>query len=358
MGKTIPKKTFAGAKSSRGVVSSPAQSARGAATVLVAVTGMSPAILTETVWALARETPPVRPGKIVVFGTSQSRVHLQRALLDSGVWENLRKSLHAGPDELVFGNTSDHIRVFSFRGRELDDIRTPQDNSATADFMLEHLRAFTDNPDQRIIGSIAGGRKTMGALLYAAMTLIGRETDRLTHVLVDPALETRRDPPFYFPANAAEARAITLADVPFVPLRNKFVELGRMPGGFGTLVRHYTRRLAEDSVTLVQMDDTGLTATVNGITVELSKRAYIVLKFAIHLRETDSVPKGLDIADDTLKAFISKTGLHPQWAETAYVDPDLRRELNHIRRAFDRQGIEWKPGMRRDALRLPPFRRV
>ena len=34
--------------------------------VLFAVLGMSPAVLTETVWALARETPPVIPHRVVV----------------------------------------------------------------------------------------------------------------------------------------------------------------------------------------------------------------------------------------------------------------------------------------------------
>ena len=37
--------------------------------VLLAVTGMTPAVLTETVWALARQDPPVIPDRVVVVTT-------------------------------------------------------------------------------------------------------------------------------------------------------------------------------------------------------------------------------------------------------------------------------------------------
>ncbi|OQW96230.1 MAG: CRISPR-associated protein [Verrucomicrobia bacterium A1] len=328
--------------------------------VLIAVTGMSPAILTETAWALAQESPPVIPSKVVAFGTSLSRDRLRKDLIESGVWANLRRTLKAGPDELVFGDAGEHIRVFSHRGRELEDIRSPDDNAAAADFILEHLRQFAENPEMRIVASIAGGRKTMGALLYAAMTLIGRETDRITHVLADESLERRKDPSFFYPCNAGEAKGVTLADVPFVPLRNKFVELGRMPGGFTTLVRHYTRALRDDAAPAarVRFDDSTCTVTVDGTDARLPRRAYIVLKFAAHLSESNATPIGINVTDDSLRQFIAGTRLYPEWAGTATSDPDLRRELNAIRHAFDAHGISWKPGLRRDALRLPPFRRT
>jgi len=51
------------------------------------------------------------------------------------------------------------------RSRELQDIRTPADNEAAADFLLEQVRTIVGNPDTQLIASIAGGRKTMGALL-------------------------------------------------------------------------------------------------------------------------------------------------------------------------------------------------
>ena len=343
-------------------------------TVLVAVTGMSPAILTETAWALAREAHPVIPRKVVAFCTTRSRDQVRRELFASGVWESLRAALRVGPHELVFGDTGDHIRVFTRGARELDDIRTPADNTAAADFILEHLRQFTENPDVRLVASIAGGRKTMSALLYAGMTLIGRETDRLTHVLVGEPFDTLPRPArFFFPlqpeqrltgptgrtVRAHDAR-IDLADVPFVPLRNKFVEIGRMPGNFSSLVRHYARELKADSPrpARVKLDDASMTVSVNGVCVTLGYRAYIVLRFAMRLAETDSVPVGLNVTDEALRAFILETGINNEWAKSAAADPDLKRELSALRKAFDAAGIDWKPGERRNALRLPLFKLV
>ena len=322
--------------------------------VLLAVTGMSPAILTETAWALAHERPPCRIGRVIAFATARSREQIRTELLDTGVWTALRHTLMAGDDEWVFGDASEHIRVFARGGRELDDLRTPEDNMAAADCILEHLRSFTENPDIHIVASIAGGRKTMGALLYAAMTLIGRETDRLTHVLVDEELE-RRQPKFYFPENEREARGIHLADLPFVPLRNKFTELGRMPGSFETLVRQYARALRQEGVVSVRLDDRALTATINGKTIALGKRAYIVLKFAIALNRKGAVLNGIDVSESEFRDFVAKTGLYPEWLENIALE-DIRRELHEIRRSFAAAGIGWMPGRRRDALRLPPFR--
>ena len=71
---------------------------------------------------------------------------------------------------LRFGTTGDDVRVItgletaSQRSRELADIRTPADNEAAADFLLEQVRSLVENPDLQLIASVAGGRKTMDAI--------------------------------------------------------------------------------------------------------------------------------------------------------------------------------------------------
>jgi hypothetical protein len=49
----------------------------------------------------------------------------------------------------------------------------------------------------RLVCSLAGGRKTLGALLALAMQLVGRPGDRLFHVRVDEPFESVPD--FYYP---------------------------------------------------------------------------------------------------------------------------------------------------------------
>lgn len=249
-------------------------------TILLAVTGMSPAILTETLWALANPTDgsePVVPHRVIVVTTTSGRQKLaellepSRQLGGATPWDALRKALadrgHDLTGRLRFGTTPNDIRVitatdpYTGRSAELPDIRNRADNEAAADFILEQVRAVVENPDTQLIVSIAGGRKTMSALLYACMTLLGRETDRLTHVLVSEPYDVLQD--FWFPAqpggpillgtrhlkfgqkvktlagsalNPADA-IVDLADVPFVPLRNLFQrELGAKPGSFLRLV--------------------------------------------------------------------------------------------------------------------------
>jgi CRISPR-associated protein (TIGR02584 family) len=72
-------------------------------TVLIAVTGGSPAVLTETVWALARETPPVIPDSVVVVTTAVGAQTLHSRLLSprpdwrkKSVWQALREIILGG----------------------------------------------------------------------------------------------------------------------------------------------------------------------------------------------------------------------------------------------------------------------
>ena len=359
---------------------------RQSETILFAVTGMSPAILTETVWALAHENPPVIPNRVVVLTTTVGRETVLRELFtpspDFGgrcVWDTLRTALERKgldvADRLAFGATGEDIRVFvrrdsrNNRSTEIQDIVSPEDNAAAADAILQHLRSFTENADVHIVASIAGGRKTMGALLFACMTLIGRETDRLTHVLVSEPFEQPLKPKFYFPTqpaaklvshqgrafNARDAR-ITLADIPFVPLRNRFTDIGRMPGGYNNLVRQYSRELRESSAqpVRVQFDDARRLVSVNGVSVRFRRRAYLTLRFLVEVNQTDQVPAGHTEAEAPMKEFLTR--VDPEWAENFSVDPDLKHELSYIRSAMAKANLAWMPGARKDSLRLPPFK--
>ena len=281
-------------------------------TVLFAVTGMSPAVLTETVWALAHETPPTIPDRVVVVTTVPGKLRIDEELFTPmqdydglTVWQALRRQI-LGEAFLSDSRLNiDPIRVIARRdpnqGRSylLEDIRTPADNEVAADFILEELRKLTENPDTRIVASLAGGRKTMSALLYAAMSLLGRAHDRLTHVLVnEPFDHPALSPRFYFPApddraetlhqlpsTGAAYSSVTaqlwLADVPFVRLRYLFTkQLGRYPGNFNGLVRAYSTRIQEISgQPEIVLDPKNLTLQIGDVTVTLNAREFAVYQF-------------------------------------------------------------------------------
>ena len=210
-------------------------------TALVVGMGTSPAVLTETVWALAHQTEPVVPDEIVVITTKSGKDVLRTAIMSGApsVWNRLKTALAkekiAIDGKLVFGDTS--IRVIpDADGNEASDLRTGADNLRAADFMLGELRKYTADSATTVLCSIAGGRKTMSALLFSCMSLLGREDDKVYHVLIPPEYECGMNPPFFFPEKgkkhellsrgqstvkhvASTKIGIELFEVPFVRMR-------------------------------------------------------------------------------------------------------------------------------------------
>jgi CRISPR-associated protein (TIGR02584 family) len=203
--------------------------------ILLAVTGLSPQIVTETLYALAVERqPPWVPTEIRIITTGRGALEVQRTLLsaDPGWFHRLRADYRL--PAIAFGGDNIHV-ITGPQGEPLDDILAEADNAAVADFITEQVRTLTTDPDTSLHVSIAGGRKTMGFYLGYALSLFGRAQDRLSHVLVSPPFELF--PEFFYPApqtrfvrdrdgrtlDAREAR-VHLGDIPFVRLREGLPE--------------------------------------------------------------------------------------------------------------------------------------
>ena len=224
--------------------------------VLIGVVGMSPAVLSETVWALAHEEEPVVVDEVVAITTVQGAASIRMQLLESGAWHRLVQALaDDGVDiagKLAFG-ASDSIRVIGDGQRDFTDIVSPGENELAADFILKVLRQYTEDADVTVIASIAGGRKTMSALMLSCMSLLGREQDRVCHVLVNPPYEQRLDPPFFFPERgvvhrqgdaeyASEDAVPLLSDIAFVRVRGWYEqESGRQPASYSRMVQLFRK---------------------------------------------------------------------------------------------------------------------
>jgi CRISPR-associated protein (TIGR02584 family) len=198
--------------------------------ILLAVTGLSPQVVTETLYALAVQRRPAWiPTEIRIVTTELGAKNVQETLLsDTPGWFHRLRSDYRLP-EITFG--SENIQVVTGPdGTPLDDIVEDVDNGAVADFITEQVRALTADPAASLHVSIAGGRKTMGFYIGYALSLFGRAQDCLSHVLVSPPFESL--PEFFYPApcmrmirdrddrevDAREAR-VHLGDIPFVRLR-------------------------------------------------------------------------------------------------------------------------------------------
>lgn len=199
--------------------------------ILLAVTGLSPQIVTETLYALTvQQTPVFIPTEVHLISTLEGANRARLSLLSEspGGFHSLRKDYDL--PEIAFPECNIHV-LADADGHPLADIRTPEDNRMAADLITSWVRELTADPDSALHVSIAGGRKTMGFFLGYALTLFGRPQDRLSHVLVSAPFETSYQ--FFYPtpypkvievgdkqlADTAKAQ-ITLAEIPFVSLRN------------------------------------------------------------------------------------------------------------------------------------------
>jgi CRISPR-associated protein (TIGR02584 family) len=295
--------------------------AYGGQIVLLSVTGQSPAVLTETVWALAHEKPAIIPHRVVVITTTDGRDTLSKALLsppENCVWDQLRTRLeglgHDLTGRLQFGDTSHDIRVFTMfdpklkRNRPLADIVSKEENAAAADFIMETVRGLAMDDGVRLVASIAGGRKTMSALLFSVMSLLGKEDDLITHILINDPFESRGlTPRFYFPpalpvihsgrdregnpvSISSDQAKVELGKIPFVALRNLFERDLKKKQSYNRLVQECQRTADEhaqkDVHLTVYRSKTGI--VVNRQTINTSAKEHLYVLFLaerVHARQ-------------------------------------------------------------------------
>ncbi len=201
--------------------------------ILVCVTGLTPQVVTETVYALVTRQPAWLPTQVHVLTTVTGARHARSLLLPDGQGHFSRLCDDYGLSGIGFGFDESCIHVLAdAAGQPLDDIRSPEDNMAMADAIVASIARFAADDQCQIHVSLAGGRKSMGFFAGYALSLYGRPQDRLSHVLVSSGFET--NPDFFYPPpvprvltgrngeplSTADAR-VDLAEIPFVRLRDR-----------------------------------------------------------------------------------------------------------------------------------------
>lgn len=228
-------------------------------TILLAVLGRSPQIVTETLYYLTqirRESVD----EIQILTTQVGREEFMTKLTDNGRGHFYRFCQEYGLNSMDLNLRKPAILV-DRQGKELLDIRSNSENEAAANQIIEKIREVTALSDTRLFCSMAGGRKTMGVYASFAMQFFGRDFDRLYHVLIwPPELEGATD--FYFPPKQpgeyvfhrgeeeirlrSENIRIDLAEIPFIRLRGIISEKINLNLPFDQLV-HYAQRVINES---------------------------------------------------------------------------------------------------------------
>jgi CRISPR-associated protein (TIGR02584 family) len=198
--------------------------------ILLAVTGLSPQVITETIYAMHLQQQFV--DEIHIITTSEGKKRAKLGLLTDQHLAQLLNDYCLPP--IVFSEA--HIHCIENAGVAVNDAVSDTDHDTIANFITEHVRAFTSDSNVMISALIAGGRKTMTFYLGYAMSLFGRECDAIIHTLVTPGYENLHD--FYYPSKHsktlfnsktgqvldAKDAVVSLASIPFVRMRKEMPE--------------------------------------------------------------------------------------------------------------------------------------
>lgn len=200
--------------------------------ILIFVAGATPQIITETIYALAMQNPPVYADELHIITHSHGKQLIIQKLGKDGVLQQLC-SEYAIPRLSL--SDANFLVITDQDGNELSDIRTVADNEQAGDQIAAFLRTKAAEPSVRLHCSLSGGRKTMTHYMGIAFQLFARQWDRLYHVMVAPEFEKVEQ--FFYPPkqpqqlnvknrtgeviiNTADAN-VSLVQLPMIYLRDK-----------------------------------------------------------------------------------------------------------------------------------------
>lgn len=290
--------------------------------ILLAVSGMSPQIVTETLYslAIAQEHHAFVPTEIHLITTKAGAKEAKLQLLHpkSGMFNAICKDYKLSKIQF----SADNIYIIEdSQGEPLEDIKTPAQNEAAADFITDIVRRLTQDNESAIHVSIAGGRKTMGYYLGYALSLYGRVQDRLSHVLVTDRYEGLKD--FFYPSpdshvihdrdgNALDAHEaeVMLAEIPFVRLRDGLPEhLLKGKTGFSESV-DFARQMETEPCLSIEQQYRKL--KVKGIEIKLSDVNYVfylwVLERSLEGEQTLRTEGSQEHKDEYMSLYASLLG--------------------------------------------------
>lgn len=200
--------------------------------VLIFVAGATPQIITETIYALAMQNPPIYADELHIITHSLGKQLIIQKLGKDGVLQQL--CTEYGIPRLSLSDAN-FLVITDQDGNELSDIRTVADNEQAGDQIAAFLRRKAAEPSVRLHCSLSGGRKTMTHYMGIAFQLFARQWDRLYHVMVAPEFEKVEQ--FFYPPkqpqqlnvksrtgeviiNTADAN-VSLVQLPMIYLRDK-----------------------------------------------------------------------------------------------------------------------------------------
>ncbi len=276
--------------------------------ILLTVTGMSPAVVTETLYGLVVEkNVPIT--EIQVLTTERGKNKLLESLL--GIVDGRKdKKINVieqfiqdygkqyGIEHIHFDENSITV-IEDCNGNPLNDIRTLEENQFASDQIVQRVGELCRDEDSALHVSIAGGRKTMGFFVGYALSLFGRKQDTLSHVLVDETFENVRE--FYYPKPYsyfinndkgqridAQNAKVVLAEIPWVRLGIGLPKkLCSQKLTYSEAVKK-TQSWIDDKFSICFLNDPeDRIVLFNGVEIKLSAREYAFLYSIAYARKNN-----------------------------------------------------------------------
>jgi CRISPR-associated protein (TIGR02584 family) len=248
--------------------------------ILIAVTGLTPQVITETIYYFYKiRKPPIKIKEVYTITTVEGKKRIVDTLFNKGIFKKLCERLDRN---IKFDENSIYLLTDN-KGRALEDIRTISDNERVAEKIWEVVKEHTSREQVNVHCSVAGGRKTMGVYAALVMSLLGREGDTLSHILVD---EGKESSDFFFPITKEDEAKLSLAEIPYIRLRDA-LKITEKKLNFVQRIRAYQKeldtRLVPEEIEL-NFEDRILNAGKNG-KVSFSEREFFIYSLLAEKRK-------------------------------------------------------------------------
>ena len=270
--------------------------------ILLAVTGLSPQVIPETLYALNQMNRPVHAVHVITTQHGKERIFADLLAGGRGRFFQYLKEYGLPGETTAFGPEHIHV-VRDETGHEIADVEQESDNISLLRKCLELTCRFTADPDTALFFSVAGGRKTMSSCLTLAAQIYGRPQDRLYHVLVSPEFEN--SPNFFYPPKTSETielkdksgnpylketryARVNLIHIPFFSVRDRMApDLLEHPQDPGTILLSLVREEKDRIV----VDPAAKKITYKGIELDLMPAWMALYAFFAHLKTRCTDPK-------------------------------------------------------------------
>lgn len=212
--------------------------------ILLCSLGLSPQVITETVYALD-QLHDWQPEHLILL-TTRAGAKVGKSLLlhprDGALVAYGREWNAPWAKDLA---ASAQLEVLETDTGDLDGARWLM---AFADMAVARISEITSREDTQLHVSLAGGRKPQAAILALALAMFGRPQDKLSHVLTSE--EAASNPAFFYPTRNAKPLATasgSVMDARNVPVQLIDIPFPRLPGQRADASRGFVLAAAETS---------------------------------------------------------------------------------------------------------------